>query len=1005
MSIRTNALKVQAFAGALYGVQVGTTTMAQVNADITSGGFTNTINSYYASSFGNVANATVAASVAANLGLTGSALTAGTAYVEAQLNAAAPGARGAVISNILDLFAGLASDATFGAAATAWNAKVDAANAYTGAANVAIGSTVGQGSSFTLSTNADSFIGTAADETFNASLGRADSTDYLDGGAGTDTANLSITGSSDSPVMDRIETINATVYGDSTLAGALISGATAVNVDGGAVLTYSDADGESFRLSGAATGLTVNAAATTDTNTQSITINLASGALGTVTLGEASGSKTDFDVINLVAGGAASVTLTETSGDFIGTDESVVVTGASDLVLTIDDAALTAGTLTATAHTGQLTLDIVNIAASSNFDATKVLGVDVLRAGVDDNTISGLTSGMTVRFDVASGGSDQTIAVAGSSTSDTLTLSLNHGTAGSSVTTGVVTATGIESFTIQSAGTNTSTSTVTNTLEEVDTTTANSRLLITGSQNLTIGNGVSGADADFTTILVSNTATTNITLETGGQVSVTGGDGNDRIEFDTVADLAAGDALVGGAGVDTLAFSAVAATDLSSAQRGYISGFEILEYEGAQDIDAASGDVTIDLATEGFSTLFINGTLTTTVDGSGDLTVVALSGNTIRMGASATSGGSGEQELIVSMTGADAANSDVLNLQLTDAGSGDYTNAGMTASGVETLNISVLGDQSGALTDRDDVITISDFVDANLQHITIRSANTGNTAGTLVSDSLTITAVSGSLVTTFDASAFTGNLIITGMSGSFIATNTTITGGSGVDSIAGGSGSDRINGGAGADSLDGNAGADVINGGTGADTITGDSGADTIDGGTGVDVITGGTGNDVITTGDGADILHFAVDSTDTVTDFVHGIGGDVIDFSSLGIAAMDSAVILADAADGTLRVVAATSTAAVVFTDETAIGVSVATYAALDTEAEILALFGAGKAIEAVANGEEALLLVAAADTGHTYVWQVDDNGGTETATLVGILTGVDSTEVDAFRTVNFQA
>jgi len=130
MSLRTNAVKIQAFAGALYGIQLGTTTMAQVNADITTnGGLLNTLNGYYATAFGSVANATVAASVAANLGLTGDALASGTTYITAQLNAAAAGARGAVISNILDLFAGLTSDATFGAAATAWNTKVDAANA------------------------------------------------------------------------------------------------------------------------------------------------------------------------------------------------------------------------------------------------------------------------------------------------------------------------------------------------------------------------------------------------------------------------------------------------------------------------------------------------------------------------------------------------------------------------------------------------------------------------------------------------------------------------------------------------------------------------------------------------------------------------------------------------------------------------------------------------------------------------------------------------------------
>jgi hypothetical protein len=92
MSFRTNALKVQAFAGAMYGIQVGTTTMAQVTADITSaGGLANALNGYYTSSFGSVANATVATTVATNLGLTGDALTNGVAYITAQLNAAASG--------------------------------------------------------------------------------------------------------------------------------------------------------------------------------------------------------------------------------------------------------------------------------------------------------------------------------------------------------------------------------------------------------------------------------------------------------------------------------------------------------------------------------------------------------------------------------------------------------------------------------------------------------------------------------------------------------------------------------------------------------------------------------------------------------------------------------------------------------------------------------------------------------------------------------------------------
>jgi hypothetical protein len=195
----TNASQVQAFAGALYGVQVGTTTMAQVNNDIAAnGGLAKTLNSYYAATFGSVATATVASTVAANLGLTGAALTSGTAYITAQLNAAAADARGAVISNIVNLFGTLSADATFGAAATAWNAKVATAVSYTGASNVAVGSTVNQGTVFTLTNDVEDATGTAGNDTFNAlsandpDVDTFNTGDLIDGGAGTDTLNITV---------------------------------------------------------------------------------------------------------------------------------------------------------------------------------------------------------------------------------------------------------------------------------------------------------------------------------------------------------------------------------------------------------------------------------------------------------------------------------------------------------------------------------------------------------------------------------------------------------------------------------------------------------------------------------------------------------------------------------------------------------------------------------------------------------------------------------------------
>jgi hypothetical protein len=400
MSFRTNALKVQAFAGALYGIQVGTTTMAQVNADITSGGFTNTINSYYASSFGNVANATVAASVAANLGLTGDALASGTAYITAQLNGAAAGARGAVISNILDLFAGLASDATFGAAATAWNAKVDAANAYTGASNVAIGSTVGQGSVFTLTTGADNFTGTAGNDTFiaDATVDAVSSVaDTVDGGAGEDTFKLFVDDTNDIALPDTLANIENVVIKqtatyaegeDFTIAGftsvntiTLQDGATGIDTTADARFVLTVGAGQKVVLDGVQDGLDADTANeegeleigsastvaslslevdglgdanTTGANTGDLDVDVAGTGVKTVSI-KTQGSASFMDLLN--TGGA--VTALNITGD-------KAITMASTLPNTIK-------TIDATAATGAVTLK-VGYAVDGPSDALSVKG-------------------------------------------------------------------------------------------------------------------------------------------------------------------------------------------------------------------------------------------------------------------------------------------------------------------------------------------------------------------------------------------------------------------------------------------------------------------------------------------------------------------------------------------------------------------------------------------------------------------------------------------------------
>ena len=92
--IPTNAAQVQQFAGALYGLAVGTQTMAHVMSDIEGSSLDVVLNHYYAMSFGSQTTASVGSQMVANLGLSGDAATAGAAYVSAHLSSAAESERG-----------------------------------------------------------------------------------------------------------------------------------------------------------------------------------------------------------------------------------------------------------------------------------------------------------------------------------------------------------------------------------------------------------------------------------------------------------------------------------------------------------------------------------------------------------------------------------------------------------------------------------------------------------------------------------------------------------------------------------------------------------------------------------------------------------------------------------------------------------------------------------------------------------------------------------------------
>jgi hypothetical protein len=380
----TNANQVQAFAGAMYGTQIGSVTMAQVNADIAAaGGLKNALNSYYTASFGSLPTASVAATVAANLGLTGDALASGAAYITAQLNGVAAGARGALISDIVNLFSTLAADATFGAAATAWNTKVAAAVAYTGAANAAAGTVVAEAAKvFTLTNSlnpntggADDVQGTAANDRINGVVDMSGGTvssftagDIINGGEGIDSMSLTLVNAAAANaqmggIVTGVETINlANAASNGLNAPALdltnTTGAKTVNLttsQDGVVLTVSGLKNiVDAGLSGNG-GLTMDYATTATAGTadvQNVSLNGITRALSTSTSNTFTAN--GIETLNVTGVAASRVNLAGTSLKTINVDgaASTIVITAEPTVTTIDASKATGNvTMVATAAT------------------------------------------------------------------------------------------------------------------------------------------------------------------------------------------------------------------------------------------------------------------------------------------------------------------------------------------------------------------------------------------------------------------------------------------------------------------------------------------------------------------------------------------------------------------------------------------------------------------------------------------------------------------------------
>lgn len=199
---------VARYAAGLYGVKLGNGTNNAVMADVglssANGvnGLNAVLNNYFAP-FTLKTSAEVAAIVVANagivagqFGLTAANVADAVTIVTAQINAAAPlGNQGVAIANVLASWSNdYPANPVYGAAATAWNAKIAAATAYAttaGTQDVGIGDVV---TNFNLTTGNDTVMGSGGDDVIAGIYGTLNSGDKIDGGAGNDMLKAQVAG-------------------------------------------------------------------------------------------------------------------------------------------------------------------------------------------------------------------------------------------------------------------------------------------------------------------------------------------------------------------------------------------------------------------------------------------------------------------------------------------------------------------------------------------------------------------------------------------------------------------------------------------------------------------------------------------------------------------------------------------------------------------------------------------------------------------------------------------
>ena len=735
---------------ALYNQTPGYTYLANFRtftADNGIDGFANALAADFASS----TDAALAATVTANLGLTGDALTAGNAYLEAQFAADAAG-RGKAVLDAMNALATLGNDAVYGAAATAFNAEVVASTTYSMVATNTTPLAVGAGQSYNLTTAVDNLTGTAGDDSFYASNATANaagqtfsSADAVNGGEGADslTASIGAAGTYGTSGVSNVETMSGTFTAGGTVSLQGNTGITTVESQSStnaAAFNNISTAAMNLKASNTAFGTTftfVDSALTGTADTANLTLNgMTAGTVDIATAAAANG----FETIAINSTGSAN---TATLGDTNQTSvKTINVTGDQNLALTTT-AVTTYTTVDASAMTGALTLTTTNAGT-----ATTVTG------GTGND---GITLGAAAVADsIDAGAGDDTITFSANLTNaDTI-----NGGDGTDILAGVA------ANLVSSAYAKPTTATVTN-IETINVTD----LLDTG--NYTLSNIASGITT-FGMAAGSDNTQRTVTFEGGGASNTVNLTGTTVIGTSGIKFAAAGtntsDSLTINQKSTTALFDGAGAGEPLA-----VDGYETIAINNSAVADTIAG-ITLTNTMAAAQTVNFTGafgmTVGTITPTTGTLAAVDASGMTVAataLGLSATAGaktamtGSGGRDSLTGSSGIDTIDGGAGNDTIAAGGGNDVITGG---EGVDSIT------QAGTGTTTNiDAGAGNDTITMSGKLASTQTINGGEGTDTLVLNATDVTTLNA--LSTANKAVMKGN--ITGVETVQFAANTGAT--------------------------------------------------------------------------------------------------------------------------------------------------------------------------------------------------------------------------------------